>query len=175
MLRKKLSEWQRDLNAPQKTYVTLVDVVSPTAPEVDAGRPIRLGAVAFILGILLGLGIAYFRHVTRARRRARAAAAPAGPRPTIPPPARPRTRTAVRASASRWWPRGSSSDDRRDPAPAQPGTGRRQGDGPEGSGLPGRRPAQGRAGAAPRPAEGERQVQAPVTMSTRPPSRDTGE
>ena len=88
MLRKKLSQWQRDLNAPQKTYVTLVDVVSPTAPEVDAGRPIRLGAVAFILGILLGLGIAYFRHVTRARRRARATAAPAGPRPTIPPPAR---------------------------------------------------------------------------------------
>ena len=88
MLRKKLSEWQRDLNAPQKTYVTLVDVVSPTVPEVDAGRPIRLGAVAFILGILLGLGIAYFRHVTRARRRARATAAPAGPRPTIPPPAR---------------------------------------------------------------------------------------
>jgi len=90
MLRKRLSEWQRDLNAPEKTYVSLVDVVSPTAPEVDAGRPIRLGAVAFLLGFLLALGIAYFRHVTRARRRARVtAAAPAGPRPTV---ARPKVR-----------------------------------------------------------------------------------
>ena len=86
MLRQKLSEFQKDLKAPENTYVSLIDVVSPTAPEADASRPIRMGGVTFILGFLFCFGIAYFRHVRRLRKRAKAAKAPKRPRPTIPPP-----------------------------------------------------------------------------------------
>ncbi len=86
MLRKKLNEFQKDLNAPENTYVSLIDVVSPTAPVVDASRPIRLGGLTFILGFLFCFGIAYFRHVRRGRQRAKGTAAPAARRPTIQPP-----------------------------------------------------------------------------------------
>jgi hypothetical protein len=89
MLRTKLNEFQKDLKAPENTYVSLIDVVSPTAPEVDASRPIRMGGVTFVLGFLLCFGIAYLRHARRARKQARAAAAAAAavpPRPTFSPP-----------------------------------------------------------------------------------------
>lgn len=86
VMQKKLGEWQRALNAPQKTYVSLVDVVPPTAPEADSGRTIKMGVLAFLFGFVLCVGIAYFGHQIRARRRARVAAAPAvlDKRPPLP-------------------------------------------------------------------------------------------
>lgn len=74
LMQQKLGEWQRALNAPQKTLVSLVDVVSPTVPEADSGRAVKLGALAFLFGFLLCVGIAYFKHQIQARRRATAAA-----------------------------------------------------------------------------------------------------
>ena len=77
----KLREWQADLNAPQKTYLSLVDVVPPTTPQVQ--HSMKLGILAFLFGLMVSLGIAYFGHQFRARRRvrraARAARAPAAP------------------------------------------------------------------------------------------------
>jgi hypothetical protein len=72
-MRKQLSEWQRSLNAPQKTYLSLVDVVPPTAPRADTGRAVKLGVLAFLFGFVLLLASAYLGHRVRARRRARAA------------------------------------------------------------------------------------------------------
>jgi hypothetical protein len=89
LMRAKLLDWQSALNAPEKTYVSLVDVVSPTAPEAIRARATKLGLMAFIFGFLLSMGIAYFGHQIRARRRSRAAVAqskvsttrPSGERP----------------------------------------------------------------------------------------------
>jgi hypothetical protein len=73
LMRQKLHDWQIALNAPKTTFVSLQDVVPPTAPEPDRGRATKLAIIAFLLGFLLCLGIAYFGHQFRARRRARAA------------------------------------------------------------------------------------------------------
>jgi hypothetical protein len=85
LMRESLGEWQRTLHAPQKTYVGLVDVVPPTAPEADSGRVMKLGVLAFLFGFALSVGIAYVGQRVRARRRALAAAAPASPDSTPPP------------------------------------------------------------------------------------------
>jgi hypothetical protein len=77
LIREKLGEWQLALNAPETTYVSLVDVVPPTAPVPGRGRATKLGLMAFIFGFLLSMGIAYFRNQVRARRRVRATAAQA--------------------------------------------------------------------------------------------------
>ncbi len=74
LMRTKLKEWQSSLGAPEKTFVSLVDVVPPSTPEVDRGQAVKLGMVAFLFGLLLSLGIAYFGHQRRTRRRARAVA-----------------------------------------------------------------------------------------------------
>lgn len=77
LMRQKLRAWQSAVGAPEKTYVSLVDVVAPTAPAVDNGRAKKLGVMAFLCGFLLCLASAYFIHQRRVRRRARDAAAPA--------------------------------------------------------------------------------------------------
>ena len=74
LMRVKLREWQSSLGAPEKTFVSLVDVVPPSTPQVDRGQAVKLGLVAFLFGLLLSLGIAYFGHQRRTRRRARAVA-----------------------------------------------------------------------------------------------------
>lgn len=74
LMRDKLRDWQSELNAPDKTFISLVDVVPPSAPEPDRSRGTKLGILAFLFGFLLSMGIAYFRNQRRARR-ARAAAA----------------------------------------------------------------------------------------------------
>jgi len=79
LMRQKLSAWQRALHAPQKTYLTLVDVVSPTVPQAESGRGVKRGVLSFLCGFVLWVGCAYFVHQIRARRRARAAAVPTGP------------------------------------------------------------------------------------------------
>ena len=142
MLRKKLSEWQRDLNAPQKTYVS-----ARRRRLADGARGRRRPAdPARCRGVHPG-DPARPRHrllPTRdpgpaARASHRCSGGPAAHDPAAAPV--PRTRTAVRASASRWWPRTEPEPTIvGDPAPAQPGTGHRQGDGPEGS-RPTRSPA----------------------------------
>jgi hypothetical protein len=73
LMEQKLIEWQKGLNAPEKTYVSLVDVVSPTAAKASGGRATKLGLMAFLFGFVLCLGLAYFGHQVRARRSARAA------------------------------------------------------------------------------------------------------
>jgi hypothetical protein len=73
LMRQKLRQWQAALNAPQKTFVSITDVVSPATPEPDRGKATKLALMAFLFGFLLFLGIAYFVHQFRARRRARAA------------------------------------------------------------------------------------------------------
>ncbi len=83
LMETKLRQWQADLNAPQKTYVSLADVVPPTTPQPRHAA--KLGIIAFLFGFLLCVGIAYLGHQLRARRRARAAAAAAGPSPDQDP------------------------------------------------------------------------------------------
>jgi hypothetical protein len=74
LMRQKLKEWQSSLNAPEKTYVSLIDVVPPNAPAPDRGHGTKLGFLAFVFGFLLCLGIAYLSNQRRLRKRARAAA-----------------------------------------------------------------------------------------------------
>jgi hypothetical protein len=75
LMREKLHTWQGALQAPEKTYVSLVDVVPPTAPEPMKGRATKLGMAAAIAGFLLMIGLAYLGQRRRARREAKAAAA----------------------------------------------------------------------------------------------------
>ena len=79
----KLRAWQSALNAPEKTYLTLAEVVPPSTPIPVRGRAIKYGILGFIFGFVLFMGIAYFWHQLRARRSAleaaRAAAADASP------------------------------------------------------------------------------------------------
>ncbi len=81
LMREKLRDWQSALRAPERTFVTLVDVVPPSTPEPNRGRATKLGLMAFIFGLGLSLAIAYLRHRTRDRRRARAVAPAFGRRP----------------------------------------------------------------------------------------------
>jgi len=75
MMKQKLNDYQGALHAPQKTYVSLVDVVPPTAPVAGHGRATKLAALAVLLGGMLCVAIAYLGDRLRLRRRARAAAA----------------------------------------------------------------------------------------------------
>lgn len=83
LMQDKLLELQNALNAPEKTYVSLVNVVAPSPPETDTSRATKLGLMAALFCFVLTIGIAYFGQRFRARRRARAAvrAAVAGPPP----------------------------------------------------------------------------------------------
>ena len=67
----KLRAWQSALNAPSKTYVSLAEVVPPSAPISDRARGVKYGLLAFLLGFMLCLGIAYLRDRRRVRRDAR--------------------------------------------------------------------------------------------------------
>jgi hypothetical protein len=74
LMREKLKEWQSSLNAPEKTFVSLVDIVPPAAPEPERGQAMKLGLMSFLFGFLLCIGIAYFLNQRRGRKRARTAA-----------------------------------------------------------------------------------------------------
>jgi hypothetical protein len=85
LMREKLRTWQNALRAPEKTYVSLVDVVPPTTPAPARARATKLGGAAAIAGFLLMIGIAYLGQRRRARRQAKTAAAAAAapvPAPT---------------------------------------------------------------------------------------------
>ena len=77
LMKQKLREWQSALNAPDKTFVSIADVVPPGTAVPDRARATKLAVMAFGLGFVLALGIAYFASQRLARRRARKAAAPA--------------------------------------------------------------------------------------------------
>jgi hypothetical protein len=91
-MRQELRDRQHALNAPQKTFISLVDVVPPNAPVPDHGRGTKLALIAFLFGFLLCLGIAYFAERRAARRRARAAAVLHVVDTTPPPDRHPRSR-----------------------------------------------------------------------------------
>lgn len=79
LMREKLRTWQSSLNAPEKTYVSLADVVPPTPPAPDRARSMRFALVAFIGGFVISIGIAYLRLRLRPRWRRPATVADAEP------------------------------------------------------------------------------------------------
>jgi hypothetical protein len=77
MMRAKLRDWQSALKAPERTFVSLVDVVPSSTPAPDRGRATKLGLLGFVFGLALSLGIAYLHHRIRQGRQARVVAQPA--------------------------------------------------------------------------------------------------
>lgn len=110
MVRSRLEEWQRAMDAPRSTYVTMVDVVAPTAAVPRMGSHIRLAATAGMGGFVVSLAVAYLAMRTRERRKAaertttslasRPRRAPASPAstPTTPTPPTPVAAPASPAS-----------------------------------------------------------------------------
>lgn len=72
-MRQELLDRQKALGAPPATYLTIVDVVAPTTPEVDRTERIRNSGILFVLSFVGGLGLAYAWQRLRASRRQRAA------------------------------------------------------------------------------------------------------
>ena len=71
-LREELIERQKALNAPPITYLSMVDVISPTAPVTKMTVKLQLTGVALLAVLLLGLGGAYARDRMRESRKLRA-------------------------------------------------------------------------------------------------------
>jgi hypothetical protein len=69
LMKDKLRSWQLSLSAPPDTYVSLVEVVPPTAPKAQHARAAKLATLAFLLVFVSGLGVAYLRDRLRRRRR----------------------------------------------------------------------------------------------------------
>jgi hypothetical protein len=80
LVQRKLHEWQAALHAPDRTYVNLVSVVSPTAPVAQRGQATKLAMMAAVFGFAISLGVAYVPHWIGTRRRARAARAESAPK-----------------------------------------------------------------------------------------------
>ncbi|MBA2954223.1 hypothetical protein GON03_07810 [Nocardioides sp. MAH-18] len=94
LMRDKLLSWQRAVKAPARTYVSMVDVVTPTAPAADGARAKKLAGAAALAGFFLTIGIAYVGSRTRRGRRATATAtASAEAGADDAPPPRPRKRS----------------------------------------------------------------------------------
>jgi len=70
-MRTDLIERQRALNAPPITFITMVDVVSPSAPTVTEAKKFKLGGVALAVVFLGALTTAYTAARLRADRRRR--------------------------------------------------------------------------------------------------------
>jgi hypothetical protein len=64
-MRQELIDRQRSLRAPQETYLTMVDVVPPTTPEVTRAHRIKISGIAFVVSLVFGLCIAYALQRTR--------------------------------------------------------------------------------------------------------------
>jgi hypothetical protein len=71
-LREELIDRQKALNAPPITYLSMVDVISPTAPVSKMTLKLQLTGVALLAVLLLGLGGAYARDRMRESRKLRA-------------------------------------------------------------------------------------------------------
>ncbi len=71
-LRSELIDRQKALNAPPITYLSMVDVISPTTPVTKMTLKLQLTGVALLAVLLLGLGGAYARDRMRESRKMRA-------------------------------------------------------------------------------------------------------
>jgi hypothetical protein len=71
-VRDELLNRQKALNAPPITYITMVDVVPPSTPEVQRGTQLQLAAAALVLTVITGLLGAYAADRIRSGRRRRA-------------------------------------------------------------------------------------------------------
>jgi hypothetical protein len=69
-MRQELVDRQKSAGAPPETYLTIVDVVAPTTPEVNRSNRIKVGSVALVLSSVFGLSIAYAWQARRYRRAA---------------------------------------------------------------------------------------------------------
>jgi len=89
-VRDELVNRQKALKAPESTYITIVDVVPPSPPEVQRGQQYQFAIAGLVLTIIAGLAGAYGAGRVSASRRA-AAAEPAhtsmapAPHPTPAP------------------------------------------------------------------------------------------
>ena len=68
MARTMLKDWQESLSAPDKTFVGLVDVVPPTAPERTYSTAIKYSAAAGLAGFLICMAFAFVGLRVRGRR-----------------------------------------------------------------------------------------------------------
>jgi hypothetical protein len=91
-VREELLNRQKALNAPPSTYITMVDVVAPSAPEIQRGEQLQIAAAALVLTIVAGLAGAYGAHRILAARRDRT------------PPSPPADRNAADPSTIRFTP-----------------------------------------------------------------------
>ncbi|MGH3699007.1 MAG: hypothetical protein ACRDQY_05975 [Pseudonocardiaceae bacterium] len=65
-LRDELISQQRALKAPPSTFIGMIDVVPPSAPEVQLRTKIEAVAGALVLGLVASTGVAYIADRTRA-------------------------------------------------------------------------------------------------------------
>jgi hypothetical protein len=88
-IRDELLNRQKALNAPPITYITMVDVVPPSTPEVQRGAQLQLGAAGLVLTVITGLLGAYGaeRLLAARRRKADGEAVEDEPEPDSPDPA----------------------------------------------------------------------------------------
>jgi hypothetical protein len=54
-----LAALQRELDAPEQTYITMSEVVAPTTPEAHGGSRMRAGAAALALGVIASLAAGF--------------------------------------------------------------------------------------------------------------------
>jgi hypothetical protein len=67
-----LAEHQKQVNAPLATYITMHEVVPPTAPIPQHGRKLRAAAVALCIGLVASLCSAFAAESIGQTRRRRA-------------------------------------------------------------------------------------------------------
>lgn len=84
LVRDELVNRQKALNAPPSTYITIVDVVPPSVPEVQRGAQLQFAAAGLVLTIIGGLAGAYAAERLFAARRRRDGEEPAQPLPPRP-------------------------------------------------------------------------------------------
>lgn len=72
LIRKELSDRQRALGAPRPTFLSIIDVVAPSAPEAQLGAKWQAAGVAFVITLCVGFGGAYGIERVMASRRLRA-------------------------------------------------------------------------------------------------------
>jgi hypothetical protein len=90
-VRDELVNRQKALNAPPSTYITIVDVVPPSVPEIQRGPQLQFAIAGLVLTILGGLAGAYgAERIFAARRK----------RPTTAEPVRPSAARRVDQNAA---------------------------------------------------------------------------
>ncbi|GLZ28896.1 hypothetical protein Lesp02_10860 [Lentzea sp. NBRC 105346] len=91
-IRDELVTRQKELGAPESTFISVVDVVSASEPEALLMDKFQAAAVAFVLTVLLGFAGAYgWERTVVARSRRKKWPAEDADHGAATPPARPRT------------------------------------------------------------------------------------